>query len=521
MDQPRVPATLARRGRATGKVRWPLRPASVKARPAASRPLIRAHTQMGGEPLMTPESTGEARTVLAAFPGLSSPAADQQGQRYPLSFTQEWFIGLDQGDDGGTFGRRFILVCPVRITGHVDLAVLQAALDDVVARHELLRTVVVRDADPPYQQVYPPCQVPLEIRDLPPVTGKSRDMVIQELGYQTDTINAREVPLLRARLCKFDDQDSVLFVTVHHSVSDAWSLEVIMRDLGAFYVARATGTPAELPPVRQYREYAEWQRASATSSAEDGAPAYWRDKLSGAREFTISNDHGHPDSYSRPYSLHRHGIEADVIAKSSALATASRGTVFTVMLSAFYVLAHEITGATDLTIRAFTAGRGIEEFQNTMGLFLNCVPFRTDIADCTSFRDIVARTKETLIDAIAHELPVNVIEQTFPDFIKSRADLRTSQFIISCHESQQGDDLIFPIAEGACQIEVRLDEDGPRDIPSGMVWNLDLPPSGNLSGSVLFNRDEFDESTVAGWAADLRRILASAVRNPDQDWKTL
>src|SRR4029077_7995724 len=171
---------------------------------------------MDGEPLMTPESIGEARGALAAMTE-SSPAADQQRQRYPLSFTQDWFIGLDQGDDGGTFGRRFILVCPTRITGHVDLAVLQGALDDVVARHELLRTVVVRDADPPYQEIYPPCQVPLEVKDLPPVTGKSRDMVIQELGYQTDTINAREVPLLRARLCRFAVEDSVLFVTVHHS----------------------------------------------------------------------------------------------------------------------------------------------------------------------------------------------------------------------------------------------------------------------------------------------------------------
>ena len=451
----------------------------------------------------------------------TTAAADQLGQRYPLSFTQEWFIGLDQGDDGGTFGSRFILVCPTRITGHVDLEVLQGALDDVVARHELLRTVVVRDADPPYQSVFPPCPVPLEVRDLPPVTGKSREMVISELGHQTDTINAREVPLLRARLCKFDDRDSVLFLTVHHSVSDAWSLELIMRDLGAFYVARATGLPAELPPVQQYREYTEWQRASATSSDEDGAPAYWRENLRGAREFTIPNDHGHPDSYSRPYSLHLHGIEPDVIAKVSALATASRSTMFTVMLSAFYVLAHQLTGATDLTIRAFTAGRGVEQFHNTMGLFLNCVPFRTDIADCTSFRDIVAHTKETLIDAIAYELPVNVIERAFPDFIKSREDLRTSQFIISCHESQQSDDVVFPIAGGARQIELGLEEEGARDIPSGMVWNLDLPPSGALSGSVLFNRDEFDESTVAGWATDLRRILAGAVQDPDQDWKTL
>ena len=452
----------------------------------------------------------------------SSPAADQQGQRYPLSFTQEWFLGLDQGDDGGTFGRRFILVCPLRVTGHVDLAVLQGALDDVVARHELLRTVVVRDADPPYQQVFPPCQVPLEVTDLPPVTGTSRDMVLQELLRETGTMSAREVPLLRARLCRFDDRDSALFLTVHHSVSDAWSIQLIIRDLSAFYAARVTGTPAELPPVRQYREYAEWQRVKATSSAEDGAPAYWRDKLHGAREFNLPNDHGHPDSYSRPYSLHGHEIEAGTIAEASALAAASRTTLFPVLLAAFYVLAHEITGATDLTVRAFTAGRDVEEFHNTMGLFLNCVPFRTDIADCTSFRDIVARTKETFIDAIVNELPVNVIEQTFPDFIKPRDDRRTSQFIITHSISQLGYDVDFPIAEGAREIEVRwLEEEGHRDIPSGVVWGLDVPPSGVLTGGVLFNLDEFEESTVAGWAAGLRRILASAVSDPDQGWKAL
>src|ERR1700722_18146274 len=101
----------------------------------------------------------------------SSPATDQLEQRYPLSFTQEWFLTLDQGDDGGTFGPRFMTVGAVRVTGPTDLAVLQGALDDVVARHELLRTLVLRDAEPPCQAVLPPCRVPLEVRDLPP-TGE-------------------------------------------------------------------------------------------------------------------------------------------------------------------------------------------------------------------------------------------------------------------------------------------------------------------------------------------------------------
>jgi condensation enzyme len=451
-----------------------------------------------------------------------SLALDQESTRYPLSFTQEWFITLDQGDDGGAFGPRFMTVCTMRVTGHVDVPVLQGSLDDVVARHELLRTLVVRDADPPYQMVLPPCQVPLQARDLPPVTGKSRDLAVQELILEAEagSISAREVPLMKALLCRFDDRDSALILTVHHSVSDGWSMHVLFRDLGAFYTARRTGTAAVLPQMRQYREYAAWQRASATSTAEDGAPAYWQHKLDGAREFGMPNDHGHPDSYSRPYSMHVHDIEPEIMTAASALATASRSTLFTVMLSAFYILAHKLTGTTDLAIRAFTAGRDELQFQNTMGLFLNCVPFRTDIAGCTSFRDIVMATRETFVDAMAHELPVNFIEQAFPSFIKSREDRRTSEFIISHQEGQLGSDVTFGIAEGARRAaDGMLQGSEVHDIPSGMVWNLLPKPSGVLNGEVLFNLDEFDESTVAGWAAALRRILAGAVREPDRDWR--
>lgn len=454
----------------------------------------------------------------------SSPAADPDRQRYPLSYTQQWFLPMDRGDDGGAFGPRFMTVSSMRITGHVDLAVLQGALDDVVARHELLRTVVVRDADPPCQEVYPPCPMPLEVRDLPPATGESREAVVRELILEAEagSISAREVPLIKALLCRFDDQDSVLLMTVHHSASDAWSVRVLCRDLGAFYAARRAGVAAALPPVRQYREYAEWQRANATSTAEDGAPRYWQHKLDGAREFTIPNDHGHPARYSRPFSLHVHVIEPEIMNAASALATASRSTMFTVVLSAFYLLAHKLAGGTDLSIRAFTAGRNELEFQDTIGLFLNCVPFRTDIDGCASFRDIVVRTRETFIDAMANELPVSVIERTFPDFIKSRTDLRTSEFVISNIDGQFGDNPSIPIADGARAASERpVEEQESHDIPSGTVWHLAGGQSGELHGAVIFNRDEFDESTVVGWSTDLRQIMADAVREPDRDWRLL
>jgi hypothetical protein len=452
----------------------------------------------------------------------TSLAHGQDSRRYPLSVTQEWFVALDQGDDGVPFGPRYLIVAALRITGPVDLAVLRGALDDVVARHELLRTLVVADADPPYQLVCPPGQVPLEVRDLPPVTGTSRDMAIQELFVETQAgaISAREVPLLRALLGRFDDRDSVLFLTVHHSVSDGWSVEVILRDLGAFYAARVSGVPPKLPPMRQYREYAEWQRANA-STPGDGALKYWAGQLGGAREFVMPTDHGHPERYSRPYSLHVYSIDAETMAGAAALASAARGTLFMVMLSAIYVLANQITGATDLAVNVVTAGRNELEFHNTMGMFLNVVPFRTQIADGTSFRDVVLKTRETFIDAMAHELPASVLEQAFPAFIRSREDTRMSQLRILQTPSQYGD-MILPIAEGAKEIdEVLLEEEESSDIPSGMEWHLNRQPDGSLSGSVHYNLDEHEASTVKGWTAALTRILAGAVRHPGQDWRQL
>jgi len=438
--------------------------------------------------------------------------------RYPLSLTQEWFLSMDKGDDTGPFGSRYLIVSVLRITGRVDLAALQGALDDVVTRHELLRTVVVRDADPPYQVVSPPCQVQLEIRDLPSV---NRDLVMQKLLVEAEggTLSTRVAPMMRALLCRFDDRDSALFLTVHHSVSDGWSVGIVLRDLGAFYEARVSGIEPKLPEMRQYREYVEWQRASA-GSTDEGALSYWAEKLDGAREFVMPTDHGHPERYSQPYSLHVFSIDAPTMAEAAALANATRSTLFVVLLSAIYVVANRITGATDLTMDAVTAGRNELAFHNTTGLFLNVLPFRTEIADCTSFRDVVLKTRQTFIDAIANELPAGLLEQTFPDYIRSREDKRMAQFLIS-DTSGEGAELTLPIADGAQMIDERLlQEAETHDLPGGgTVWYLTMEPDDALHGLVQFNPEEFEPSTAQGWTAGLSQILAAAVRDPDRDWR--
>jgi len=450
-------------------------------------------------------------------------AHGEESKRYPLSFIQEWLLKMDKDDVAGPLGRRFLIVTGLRVTGHVDLAALQGALDDVVERHELLRTRLVRDADAPYQLVCPPCQVPLQVRDLPPVAGESRDMAIQELLLEVNAgaISSHEVPLLRALLCRFDDRDSVLFLTVHHSAADGWSAGVILRDLGAFYAARASGTAPKLAPMRQYREYVKWQRASGGSTPDDGALKYWAEKLDGGREFRIPNDYGRPDRYSRPFSLHVFSIEAGPIAAAADLATATRGTLFMVLLSAIYVLANQLTGATDLAVNVMTADRNEVQFHNTMGLFLSVVPFRTDIADCTRFRDVVLKTRETFIEAMAHALPVEAIVPTIPDYTSPRKDKRRSALVI-VQPPALDSKIPLPIAEGAKLLsELLLEETESSAISGGTAWHLNRRPDGSLGGAVQFNLDEFEASTAQRWTAELTRILTSAVRDPDQDWRQL
>ncbi len=158
--------------------------------------------------------------------------------RFPLSSQQRlWWAQ----DSQAAFGPRFVVARSLRVKGEVNTSALQEALDDVAARHEILRTVVVRDAEPPYQQIHRPSPVPLRVRALPNVADQSRDAYAEDLLIEAEqsSMNVEDLPLLRADLSTFDDRDSVLTVVSHHTASDAWSMQLIIRDLAACYTARA------------------------------------------------------------------------------------------------------------------------------------------------------------------------------------------------------------------------------------------------------------------------------------------
>jgi len=454
------------------------------------------------------------------MPQKSSSEPDARTGRYPLSFTQQFFHSLDEGDENGAFGNRFTIVSALRIAGHIDIPTLQYALDDVVERHELLRTVVIRDAEPPYQQIHPPCPVPLDIRDWPP-GDRARDLVAEELIIEAEkgTMTARQVPLIRAILTRFDDRDSVLVLVVHHSASDAWSQTVILRDLAAFYDARVHCRAVDLPPVKQYREYAEWQKARAAETSD--TRQYWREKLRGAHVLAVPNDRPRPDGYTRPFSIYNYAVSADEMGTAARFAREMRSSMFMMLMAAFSVFSYEVTGQADVGIRAFTFGRDEPAFQNTMGLFLNLVPFRTDISQCANFREIVASTRDTCIDAYAHEVPITVVEQDLPDFNTPHGDPGNSQIVLGMYQAHS-DDATLPIAEGAEPIIRRtVASSETSDIPTGMAWSMSIASSGEMVGNVVYNLDEFDERKVTGWVSHYNRTLLKLASEPDREWRQL
>jgi hypothetical protein len=306
---------------------------------------------------------------------------------------------------------------------------------------------------------------------------------------------------------------------VHHSASDAWSQNVILRDLAAFYDAQANHHPVDLPPVKQYRDYAEWQKAGTADTSD--ARQYWREKLRGAHVLALPNDGPRPEVYSRPFSGYNYVVSADEMAAAPKFALETRSSMFMVLIAAFSVFIYEMTGQADPAIRAFTTGRNEPAFQNTMGLFLNLVPFRTDISRCASFREIVASTRDTCIDAYAHEVPITVIEGDMPDFNAPHDDPKNSQVVLGMYQGQS-DGAPLRIADVAYPIVKRtLPSSETSDIPSGMAWSMAIASSGELGGNVVYNLDEFDERKVTGWVSDYNRILSRLVSEPDREWRQL
>ncbi|MGW3959566.1 condensation domain-containing protein [Amycolatopsis sp. NPDC005003] len=446
---------------------------------------------------------------MSDTPGGPLPAA----HRHPLSCAQELWC---EGAGAGAFGPGFVLADALRLSGAVDEGALRGALDDLVVRHEVLRTTVVHTGAPPHQLVHPPASVPLVVRTAAP-TG-DRDRAAGELLFEAESarLDVTELPLLRAVLTRFDPEDSVLALVTHHTAGDGWSMDLLKRDLAAFYAARVAGLPADLPEIRQYGEYAREQRELLRGAGLERALGYWRGKLGGFPRFFLPGDRPLTGPAPVPYTTAGFVIEPRLGAAVDALAVETRGSAFIVLLAAFGVLANGLTGTTQPAVNTLTAGRRDPRFHDTVGPFLNFFTLRTDLGACGSFRDAVRLTRKALLEAYAHEVPIQYVEEAVPELQEPLADPRQCDFIFGYSRARFGEDELA--IAGGCR-PIRQLEQKSSQIPGGAAWTMTAQPTGETFGKVQYNPAQFDEATVGRWVADYLLLLAEMTAHPDRDWR--
>ncbi len=452
-----------------------------------------------------------------------------------LSLNQDFLCSLDHGETAGALSQWYTITYGLRLLGHLDAGALSAALDDVAARHETLRTSLRRDESGWQQHLNSPGPVSLRLQDAGPAgQADSADRAAYDLldDVEAEPFSRHEVPLLRAVLGRLGADDHVLALTTHHIAADAWSMQVIITDLAACYAARAAGAAPGLPAARQYREFAAWQRARQDSWS-GVASGYWRERLLGARVHSLPADRVLPEGAADPYSVHRFVIGRELTEAAALVARSTRSSLFVALFAAYNLLASQLTGESDLVVPTFTAGRNEPRFRGVVGPLYNFLPIRTELSSlapagrsadgspqtalrgCGSFLDVIARTRASCLQAFANDIPFPLIQAQAGDLLEPCGDdhLAVSAFEMLPRPALAGieraGDLRYSELRGR-----RTSRPVGAGTPKGMLWALDHLRSGELVGLIRFSRDRFDHATIASIATQYCQVLAASVAEP-------
>ncbi|MDR7170526.1 amino acid adenylation domain-containing protein, partial [Nocardia kruczakiae] len=448
----------------------------------------------------------EAAVAPAQRPAL---VAGPRPELVPLSLAQQRMWFLNQFDTASPANN---IPFAVRLTGELDLTALRSAVGDVVARHEVLRTVYPAVDGVGHQNVLPSSTVP----DLPVVEVGESAVVdwISRFALRGFDV-AAEVPLRMAVLTSAPDVHVVVVVT-HHIAADGASVAPLVRDLMTAYLARVSGeAPAWAPLPVQYADYALWQRELLGDENDPESPAaqqlaFWRAALADAPErIDLPADRPRPQTPSGVGGVYSFAIPAQTHRAVSEIARARNASEFMVVHAAFAALLSRLSGSTDVTLGAPVAGRGERELDDLVGMFVNTLVLRTEIDPGESFSDLLARVRESDLAAFSHaELPFErLVEVLDPVRAPSHHPLFQVALFFQNVDAAR---LELP---GLAVEEVDFD---------GAVAKFDLqltisPVDGDREQPAVFTyaTDLFDESTVAGFADRFVRLLSAVVADPD------
>ncbi|MCP4658111.1 MAG: amino acid adenylation domain-containing protein, partial [bacterium] len=450
-------------------------------------------------------------SVMAEPAGLSSPQPVPREGPLPLSLAQErlWFLHRLEPESAV-----YNMPAAVRLRGELRLAALGRTFAEIVRRHEVLRTTFPAVAGRPSQRISGPESLPLPVVELAALEPAAREREALRLA-RTEArapFDLARGPLLRIRVLRLGEAEHLLLVTLHHVVSDGWSIGVLIREVAALYDAFARRPPSASPlpaPPLQYADFASWQRQWLAGPVLAEHLAWWKAELQGVPAvLELPTDRPRPavQTYVGAQRLLR--IPQRLTARLRRLGQGRDATLFMTLLAAFKTLLFRISGQSDLTVGTPVANRNRVEIEGLIGLFVNTLVLRTDLAGNPGFEELLRRVRERSLGATLHQdLPFGkLVEEVQPQRSLSHSPLFQVMFVL---QNAPMEVLRLPglslepleISSGTAKFDLNL---------SLTEWDRDL------AGFVEYNTDLLDDSTVERLAGHFLRLLEGIVADPGE-----
>jgi hypothetical protein len=431
--------------------------------------------------------------------------------RPPLSFAQQrlWFVQQLEPNNVA-----YNMPLSVRLSGSLNVAILERSLSEVVRRHEVLRTTFQDLDGQPVQVISPPQNVKLDVIDLrgPSKVAQAEELARQRRHEVETHFDLAEGPLWRAKLLRLEEVEHVVLFTMHHAIADGWSMNVLVSELGKLYEAFSLGraSPLEELPV-QYADYAIWQRDWLRGEVLDAQLNYWRGHLADApARLELPTDRPESRNRTTAGATHPFTISPAVSARLKELGRREEATLFMLMLTAFSLLLSRYSGQDDIIIGTVIAGRQRLELEQLIGFFVNTLVLRVDLSGDKSFCSLLRRVRQTAFAAYANQdLP---FEKLVSELQPGRNSLPFQASLVVQNTPRSSMNL-----EGLRMESLQTEMIAAKYDLNLVVAELER----GLAATFVYSTDLFDASTIAGMAESLQQILHDAADGLANDAGTL
>ncbi|HEY6661266.1 MAG TPA: amino acid adenylation domain-containing protein, partial [Pyrinomonadaceae bacterium] len=437
------------------------------------------------------------------------PRKRLQDGRLPLSYAQQRLWFLDQLQTGGN---AYNLQELTYLDSGVNLGALEQSLNELVRRHDALRTVFIVTDGEPEQVINPPGPISVTLVDLSALTDKAQQAAAERLRQEDELrpFDLSRGPLFRIIVLRLGGDRYQLLVSMHHIVSDGWSMDVAEREIETIYTAFSQGLPSPLPELQiQYADYAQWQQAWLQGEILQRQIDYWKQQLSGAPTLLeLETDRAMPAPRTQRGAALPITFSKEVSRSLRDFSRHEGATLFMTLMAAFQAVLHRYAGQNDIIVGTPIAGRTRSELEPMIGFFVNTVVLRTNFDESPSFRRLLKQVREAALGAHAHqEVPFEkLVEELKPERVPGRNPL--CQVIFALQNT--GQPTVVTASMGQPRAETKFDLEL-------YLWDT---PNG-VNGSFIYRTDLYEQPFIERFVKRFQRLIEQVVTQPDAELSTL